>query len=95
MNVGDHSASVGDHIVSVGNSHVGVYCEFGLEIPSEQWSYGNDGTHVEYTKYPGEVQTPGSDLFLVILRMQMSGNRISLSLLDDVPLHLRHSSRIW
>jgi len=45
-------------------------------------------------KYPVEVRPPGSDFLFVVLCMDMSGNRVSLALLDDLPLDLPHSPEI-
>ena len=68
-----------------------IYRKFSLEIHSQQWSRGNDGTHVEDMKDPDEVQPPRGDFLFVVLCVDVSGNHISFSLLDDIPLDLRHS----
>ena len=45
-------------------------------------------------KDPVEVQPPGGDLFLVVLCVEVSGNRISFALLGDPHLDLRNSPEI-
>jgi len=47
--------------------------------------------HVEDLKDPDEIQLPGSDSSLVVLCVEVSRNCVSFSLLDDIPLDLRHS----
>jgi len=53
--------------------------------------YSSDRTHVDDLMDLVEVQLPGGDLFLVGLCMQILRNRITFSLLDDIPFDLRHS----
>ena len=53
-----------------------------------------DRTHVEDVKDPVEVQFPGPDRILIARRMDKSRDRVSLTLLDDLPLNLRHSPAI-
>ena len=53
-----------------------------------------DRTHVEDVKDPVEVQFPGPDRILIARRMDKSRDRVSLALLDDIPLNLRHSPAI-
>jgi hypothetical protein len=54
----------------------------------------SDRTHVEDEKDPGEVRPPGSDCFLVVLCVDKPRDYIPFSLLDDLPLDLRHSPAI-
>ena len=51
-------------------------------------------THVEDLKNLVEVQLPAGNLFLVVLCMETSTNRISISLLDNVPFDLSHNSGV-
>jgi len=101
MDFGDHSPGVRSIVLELGNDGVGFgnsdmcnYCKFGLGIPSQQSPYEDDGTHVEDMKDPVEVQPPGRNLFLVVLCVEVSGNRISFALLGDPRLDLRNSPEI-
>jgi len=51
-------------------------------------------THIEDMKDPVEVQLPGSDRLLIILRVEKSRDRISLAPLDNVSLDLGHSPEV-
>lgn len=53
--------------------------------------YSSDRTHVKDLKNLVEVQSPGNDLSLVSPCMEVSRNFISVFLLDDILLDLRHS----
>ena len=92
MDIRDHGAGFGDHGSSVRNGGVGVYREFGLETRGWRQSSRIDGTYVENLKDPDEVQPPGRNLVLVVPCVDDPRNRISLSLLDDLPLDIRHGS---
>ena len=67
-----------------------VYCKFGLETGGQRRPPRNDGTYIEDIEDPDEIQPPGYNSFLVVLRIEMSRNHVPLSLLDDLPLHLLH-----
>ena len=56
--------------------------------------YSGDRTHVKDLKNLVEVQLPGGNLFFVVLYTKTSRNRISISLLDDIPFDLSHNSEI-
>ena len=45
-------------------------------------------------KDPPEIRLPGSDRFLVALRVEKSRDRIPFTLLDDIPLNLRQRAMI-
>ena len=45
-------------------------------------------------KDPVEVQPPGGERFFIVLRVGESGEHISLALLDDFLLDLRHGPMI-
>ena len=45
-------------------------------------------------KDPDEVQPPGSDRLLIILRVEKSRNCISFALFDDLPLDPRHGPEV-
>ena len=55
-----------------------------------------DGTHIEDSKYPVEVQLPSGDSILVVLRMCKSRQQIppSDTFLDDLLLYSCHGSAI-
>jgi len=71
-----------------------IYRKFGLGMKIQRWPYGNNGTYVEDMKDPDEVQPPGGDRFLVVLRMEKSRDCAPLTLLDDPPLGIRDSPGI-
>ena len=50
-----------------------------------------DGTHVEDTKNPLEVQIPGRDRLFIVIRVITSRDRIPSAPLGDVPLDLVHN----
>lgn len=45
-------------------------------------------------KNPIEVRPPGGDSFFIVLRVEEPSDRISFTLLDDVPLDPGHSPAI-
>ena len=51
-------------------------------------------THVKYVKDPEKILLPGSNLVLVAFGEDESVERISFTLLDDLPLDLGQSSTI-
>jgi len=53
--------------------------------------YSSGRTYVEDLKDLVELQPPDSDLFLVVLCMEVSRNYVSVSLLGDIPFDLCHS----
>ena len=60
-------------------------------VSGQPWLRGGDGTHVEDVQDPIEVQPPGCDRPLIVLRVESSGDCISFTPLDDAPLDLGHS----
>ena len=45
-------------------------------------------------KDPAEVQPPGGDCFLIVLRMEKPRDRVPFTILFDVPLDLGHGPMI-
>ena len=78
----------------VGNDYMCVDRKFGPKADSERWLYKGGTTHVEDMKNPVEDQFPAGDLFLIVRRMDKSGDRIPPAVFDDLPLDLRHSPAI-
>ena len=73
------------------NHRVGIYRKFGLNWTSLATSGKTDRTYIEDVKDPIEVQLPGSDRLFVVLCVKESRDRISFTLLDDLPLNLADS----
>jgi len=65
---------------------------YGREVSDGRFS--SDRTHIEDLKDLNKIQLAGGDLFLVGLCTEISRNRVSLSLLDNIPFDLRHSSGV-
>ena len=57
----------------------------------QQSSCRGNGTHVEDTKDPLDVQIPGRDRLLIVIRVITSRDRIPSAPLGDVPLDLVHN----
>jgi len=57
----------------------------------QQSSCKDDGTHVEDTKNPLEVQLPASDRLFIVLRVIASRDRVPSAPLGDVSLDLVHN----
>jgi len=94
VNVRNSGVGVRDVMMNVRGDYVCVYRELSLEADNQRWSHKVDGTHIEDVKDPVEVQPPGGDHLLIILRVEMSRDCISLARLDEVPLYLGHSPAI-
>ena len=90
----DDGTGVYNTLVDVGNDYICIYCKFGLGVNSQRWPRRGDGTHVEGVENPVEVQSPGGDRPLIILRVENSRDRIFFTPLDDAPLNLDHSPAI-
>ena len=80
--------------VDVGNDYICIYRKFGLEVNSQRWPCGGDGTYVENVENPVEVQSPGGDRLFIILRVEDSRDRILFTPFDVAPLDLGHSTAI-
>ena len=52
-------------------------------------THNGDATYVEDEEDLGEVRLPSRNHFLVVLRMEKSGDCVPFALLDDLPLDLR------
>jgi len=78
----------------VGYDHVGIYRELSLHVSGKQWPYSNDKTHVKDVKNPVQVQLPGGDRLLVVLRIGKSRHQIPSTFLDDPLLDPCHGSAI-
>lgn len=85
-----HFRTIKTNVVSDRES---IHRKFGLEADDQQWQYGSDRTHVEDVENRIEVQHPGHN-HLLVLRVEGSSDHISLTLLDDPPLDLRHNAAI-
>ena len=94
LNLGNDGVGVCNALTSVRNDQVCVNRKFGLEEVSWQRSCGSGGTHVEYMKDPLEVRPPGGNRLFVVLRVEMSGNYVPFSPLDDVPMNLSRGPAI-
>ena len=75
MDFGNSGLGIHDSIMNAGDDCIGVYCKFDLEADGWQWSCRSEGTHVEDVKNPVEVQFPAGDRFLIVRRMDKSGDR--------------------
>ena len=51
-------------------------------------THSDDATYVEDEKDLCEVRLPGRNHFLVVLRVEKSGDCVPFALLDDLPLDL-------
>jgi len=58
----------------------------------QQSSCRGDGTHVEDTKNPLEVQFPGRDRLFIVIRVIKSRDRVPSAPLGDLPLNLVHNT---
>ena len=67
MDIRNDGVSVFGDGVDVGNDYVCIYRKFGLEVNSQRWLCGGDGTYIENVENPVEVQSPGGDRLLIIL----------------------------
>ena len=94
VDVRNNGASACDVVANVRDHYVCVYRKFGLEIHGQRSPYKIGRTHVEDMKDPVEVRFPGGNHLLIILRVEMSRDHISLAPLHDVPLDLGHSPAI-
>ena len=71
-----------------------IYRQLGLERGCQQKSNRTDPTYVEDVKYIGEVPPPSCNRFLIVLRTEESGGRVSFPLLGDIFLNPSHSSTV-
>ena len=94
MDLGNDGKGVFDTPMNIGNNDICVYRKLGLEVGDQPWSRRSDGTYVEDVEDPVEVQPPGRDRPLIVLRMENPRDCISFTPLDDTPLDLCHSPAI-
>ena len=73
---------------------MGVNCQFGLQQGDQRKPNRTDRTYIEDMKDPGEILPPGRDRFLIVLRTEESGDRVSVALLDHILLDTTHSSTV-
>ena len=94
MDLGNDGEGVCDTPKNIGNNDIRVYRKLRLEVGDQPWSRRSDGTYVEDVEDPVEVQPPGCDRPLIVLRVENSRDCISFTPLDDTPLDLGHSPAI-
>ena len=94
MNVRNDGIGVCNTPMNIRNNDIRVYRKLGLEVGGQPWSRRSDGTYVEDVEDPVEVQPPGRDRPLIVLRVKNSRDRILSTPLDDAPLDLGHSPAI-
>jgi len=73
------------------NGWIRVCCKRLLEQKVSNGHHSSDRTHVKDLKDLVEVQSPGGDLFPVVLCMEILRNRALFFLLDDIPFDLCHN----
>ena len=81
-------------MTNVGNDDMCVYCKFGLEMDAQQRSHPISRTYVEDMESPVEVRPPTGDRLFIILRVEESGEHVSLTPLGDLRLYLCHGPAI-
>lgn len=91
VDVGNNRVGARDVVTNVKNSDVCIYRKLSLGVNNQYEPRKNDGTHVEDKEDPGKVRPPGSDCFLVVLRVDQPRSCIPFAPLDDFSLDLRHS----
>ena len=80
-------------LMSAGRCYVCVYPKFNLETKSQQSSCEGNRMHVKDAKDPVEVQPPGGNRLLIVLRMITPKDRILFTSLGYIPLDLVRSPR--
>jgi hypothetical protein len=76
-------------------------CWYRLSARSERWLLssripnGTNRTHIEDVKDPDKILLPGSNLILIALHEDESGECIPFTPLFNLPLHLGHGPAIW
>ena len=81
MDVGNNCTGVRDIVLELGNHGIGIrdgYVSIHRELGLED------------LKDPVELQPPAGDRFFIVLRTEVSGDRIPFTLLDNLPLNLCH-----
>ena len=73
------------------NFWICVCCKRLLEQKVSDSHHSSDRTHADDPKDPVKIQSPGGDLFRVVLCIQISRNHVSFFLLDDIPFDLCHN----
>ena len=68
--------------------------KFGLEAGSQQSPGTSERTDLKDVTDLIELQLPGSDRLFVIPRSELSGERVPLASLDDIPLDIGHHPAI-
>ena len=94
MDLRNDRVGVYDTPMNVRDNNICVYRKLGLEVGGQSWLRRGDGTHVEDVEDPVEVQPPGGNRPLIVLRVKNSRDRILFTPLDDAPLDLGHSPTI-
>ena len=94
MDLRNDRVGVYDTPMNVRDNNICVYRKLGLDVGGQPWPRRGDGTHVEDVEDPVEVQPPGCDRPLIVLRVENSRDCISFTPLDDTPLDLGHSSTV-
>ena len=94
MDLGNNGMGVYDTPMNVRDNNICVYRKLGLEVSGQPWPRRGDRTHVEDVEDPIEVQPPGRNRPLIVLRVKKSRDRILFTPLDDAPLDLGHSPTI-
>ena len=94
LNVRNDGIGVCNTPMNIRDNDICVYRKLGLEVGGQPWLRRGDGTHVEDVENPIEVQPPGGDRPLIVLRVENSREYISFTPLDDAPLDLGHSPAI-
>ena len=94
MDLGNDGMGIYDTSMNVRENNICVYRKLGLEVSGQPWPRRGDGTHVEDVEDPVEVQPPGGNRPLIVLRVKNSRDRILFTPLDDARLDLGHSPTI-
>ena len=94
MDLGNDGKGICNTPMNIGNNDIRVYRKLRLEVDSQPWPRRGDGTHVGDVEDSVEVQPPGRDRPLIVLRVENSRDRTSFTPLDDAPLDLSHSPAI-
>ena len=91
MDLGNDGKGICNTPMNIGNNDIRVYRKLRLEVGGQPWSCGGDGMYVEDVEDPVEVQPPGRNCPLIVLRVKNSRDRTLFTPLDDAPLDLGHS----
>ena len=94
MDLGNDGMGIYGTPMNVRENNICVYRKLGLEVGGQPWPRRGDRTHVEDVEDPVEVQPPGGNRPLIVLRVKNSRDRILFTPLDDAHLDLGHSPTI-